>query len=124
VLDGVVAAGSSLLAGSEVGFAASSLSLGTGDFTGTAGVLGCGCSVAAAGSSVVSVVTCVTGAASGLTGGGTSVTVTGTATGCAAGAGLSAGCVFAALPALERCRPGWWATAVTEASVWGLGLTG
>jgi hypothetical protein len=101
VVGGVVAVvGSSVLAGSEAGFAASlasSLSLG---FTGTAGVLGCGCSVAAAGSSLVSVVTCVTGAAAGLTGAGTSVTATGTTTGCAVGR-LGVGCVFAALLTLE-----------------------
>jgi hypothetical protein len=62
-----------------VGEGCGSDSLGVVDVvTGTAGVLGCGCSVAVVGSSVVSVVICVTGAAgfggSGLTGGTTSVT--------------------------------------------------
>jgi hypothetical protein len=64
---GVVAGGSSV-AGGDAGCAASSL--GAGVLTGTAGVVGCGWAVAAVGSSVVSVVTCVIGAAAGLTGAG------------------------------------------------------
>jgi hypothetical protein len=67
VLGGVVGAGAGASVAAGVGGGGGGASLWAGAGAGAAGVLGWGWLVAAVGSAVVSVVTCVTGAAAGLT---------------------------------------------------------
>ena len=114
-----VAAGSAVAAGAGVGGGASLVGVGAGvtGVTGAAGVLGCGTSVAVAGNSLVSVVTCVTGAVAGLTTGGT---ITGAGAECTTTGGTSTVLALS----LEWRRPARWMTAVTDATARGSGLVG